>query len=125
LIWAAGFTTSAPGGGIRARILADPERQRCALCGRSIWHCRDHSGKVLAPHVDHIKPIADAGHPFDEANLQAVCSSCHSLKTNSEQHDHPIKVKSADPTGLPLDPRHAWNQERAAGGRRHHQRRDP
>jgi len=42
--------------------------------------------------VDHITPIAKGGHPFDPANLQTLCSECHTKKTaaeNSEQSRTP------------------------------------
>lgn len=35
-------------------------------------------------HVDHIKPISDGGHPFDESNLQTLCKHCHHAKTAKE-----------------------------------------
>lgn len=31
--------------------------------------------------VDHIVPIRKGGHLVDEANLQAMCASCHNRKT--------------------------------------------
>ncbi len=34
--------------------------------------------------VDHIKRVADGGHPFDESNLRTLCEYCHSEKTASE-----------------------------------------
>jgi hypothetical protein len=34
--------------------------------------------------VDHIQPITDGGHPFDPANLQTLCSTCHTEKTSTE-----------------------------------------
>jgi len=41
-------------------------------------------------HVDHITPISEGGHPFDESNLQTLCASCHEQKTAAEN-------ASADP----------------------------
>ena len=35
--------------------------------------------------VDHIKEISDGGAPFDKANLQVLCYSCHASKTQKER----------------------------------------
>ena len=35
-------------------------------------------------HVDHITPISEGGHPFDESNLQTLCEHCHKEKTAEE-----------------------------------------
>jgi 5-methylcytosine-specific restriction endonuclease McrA len=35
-------------------------------------------------HVDHITPVSDGGHPFDERNLQTLCRECHEEKTAEE-----------------------------------------
>ncbi|WP_227015888.1 HNH endonuclease [Haloarcula sp. JP-L23] len=35
-------------------------------------------------HVDHITPISQGGHPFDESNLQVLCDDCHEAKTAEE-----------------------------------------
>lgn len=39
---------------------------------------------ALATQVDHIHPLRDDGDPYDQANLQTLCASCHSRKTASE-----------------------------------------
>ena len=39
----------------------------------------------IAEHVHHIKDIADGGLPWDLSNLQALCASCHSKITRSNQ----------------------------------------
>jgi len=44
-------------------------------------HCDD----ALATDVDHIKPIEQGGSTWDRANLQPLCTSCHSTKTRQEQ----------------------------------------
>lgn len=38
----------------------------------------------LATDVDHITPISDGGDPWNHANLQPLCATCHSRKTNKE-----------------------------------------
>ncbi|QLH84984.1 HNH endonuclease [Halosimplex pelagicum] len=35
-------------------------------------------------HVDHITPVSEGGHPFDESNLQTLCKFCHREKTAEE-----------------------------------------
>ena len=61
---------------LRARFLADhPLCEECLRAGRA----------VAATDVDHIIP--HRGNPdlmWDEENLQALCHSCHSRKTASE-----------------------------------------
>jgi 5-methylcytosine-specific restriction endonuclease McrA len=44
----------------------------CAGCGR----------KPSRPFVDHITERKDGGAPFDQANLQVLCGSCHTAKTH-------------------------------------------
>jgi 5-methylcytosine-specific restriction protein A len=36
---------------------------------------------TLATIVDHIIDVAAGGAPFDEANLQPLCETCHNRKT--------------------------------------------
>lgn len=40
---------------------------------------------VIATDVDHITPIEEGGEPYDLANTQSLCASCHGKKTRSEQ----------------------------------------
>jgi len=54
---------------IRARVLI--EEPLCRRCGED------------SRHVDHIVPKSQGG-TDDRANLQALCSRCHSKKTASE-----------------------------------------
>jgi len=41
---------------------------------------------VTATVVDHVVPINEGGAPLDTANLQALCSKCHNIKSGSEAH---------------------------------------
>jgi 5-methylcytosine-specific restriction protein A len=44
-------------------------------------------GRVTASeHVDHIKPVSGPGDPlfWEPTNHQALCQSCHSIKTARE-----------------------------------------
>ena len=40
---------------------------------------------VKADIVDHIVEIKKGGHPLDMDNLQSLCRSCHTVKTNRER----------------------------------------
>ena len=46
--------------------------------------CESKDCETIAEQVDHIKPISDGGAEFDMDNLQSLCPSCHSKKTNAE-----------------------------------------
>lgn len=35
-------------------------------------------------HLDHIKPLAEGGEPFNEENIQILCRECHGKKTAKE-----------------------------------------
>ena len=56
--------------------------------------CREclKKGKVVAAtEVDHIKPHREEKDLFfDYDNLQSLCKSCHSVKTNDEKKNKPI-----------------------------------
>lgn len=74
---------------------------------------------VPATDVDHRRALKDGGAPLDQGNLASRCHACHSAKTahvdgglgNARKARAPIK--GCDVNGLPLDPQHAWNVERA------------
>ncbi|MFR0693460.1 HNH endonuclease signature motif containing protein [Enterobacterales bacterium AE_CKDN230030158-1A_HGKHYDSX7] len=50
---------------------------QCEKCGRS-------DGCL---YVDHVVELRDGGHPWDRSNLQVLCASCHSLKTQAVAKD--------------------------------------
>jgi 5-methylcytosine-specific restriction protein A len=63
------------------------DRRRWALLRRkrlSLNSICQACGDELARDVDHVVPIEQGGAPFDLANTQALCGSCHSKKTNRE-----------------------------------------
>ncbi len=55
-------------------------RQRYPLC----VECERNNRVTASAEVDHGVPLADGGEKYDEANLQALCKSCHSRKTLRE-----------------------------------------
>lgn len=46
--------------------------------------CAKSGIETLAVDVDHIKPIAQGGDPWDRGNMQPLCRPCHARKTASE-----------------------------------------
>lgn len=94
--------------------------------------CEDHKKRgdlVPATVVDHIEPpkIMDAvesGDPeriaaaralfWNRANWQSLCKLCHdSMKQRFEKTG---RVPGCSVDGLPLDPRHPWNQKQGGRG---------
>jgi 5-methylcytosine-specific restriction protein A len=63
----------------------------CAHCGRA------------ANEVDHIQPLRDGGEKYDLENLQPLCKSCHSRKTQAEMHGKPPRL-GCDVNGFPVLP---------------------
>ena len=57
---------------IRRKVLRDAKGQ-CAMCGKA------------ATVIDHITPLHLGGK--DDGNLQALCLSCHNVKTADEMRD--------------------------------------
>ena len=74
------------------------DNYQCQICGKLI------SGRA---DVDHIKRRADGGRVWDNDNLQTLCHSCHTKKTNAEKKG-PVRH---DSSGNPTDPDHPWNKE--------------
>ena len=48
---------------------------RCASCG----------ALGLQLQADHVRPLLDGGAPFDQLNLQALCTECHHAKTSDDK----------------------------------------
>ena len=59
---------------------------RCQICGKI------DTGRPL--HADHIKPIAEGGEKLDLQNGQALCHSCHSRKTATENRFGKVQTRS-------------------------------
>ena len=74
--------------------------------------CMDIRGRVVSATVaDHITP--HRGDPVLFAGpLQSLCKPCHdSWKQQAEKSG---RMRGCDAHGVPLDPAHPWNQERAS-----------
>src|SRR5262245_12823912 len=68
---------------LRTRVLRE-QTYACAQCGQV----------QLALDVDHIQPHrGDARLFWDRTNLQALCSPCHTRKTDTETRQHPTLRK--------------------------------
>ena len=68
---------------IRERIL----KRDCGLCQECLRNGRVHAvgGKPFSAFCDHIVPKVDGGTDDDE-NLQTLCRSCHTAKTDKEKN---------------------------------------
>lgn len=58
-------------------------RFRITILDRDGWKCVK-CGKRGRLEVDHIKPLWQGSKPFDPANCQSLCRSCHISKTRLE-----------------------------------------
>ena len=52
------------------------QRVRRFVLDRDGWRCRK-CGRAGALEVHHVKPLQDGGEPYDPANLQTLCRTCH------------------------------------------------
>lgn len=57
-------------------------------------HCLIQDRVTLAAEIDHIRPLAQGGARLDPDNLQALCRSCHSLKTATDRQNCIENVQS-------------------------------
>lgn len=87
----------------RWELFAKSYLERNPLC----VDCQRRGQLTPAAQVDHINPLRQGGAKFDEANLQALCGTCHSSKTAREMHGQGPRGCNTD--GVPTDPRHHWS----------------
>ena len=66
---------------LRRRVF-ERDGYRCRSCGKA--------GRLEA---DHIKPLHKGGRPYDPANLQTLCRTCHIRKTADENRHDPERQK--------------------------------
>ncbi len=85
---------------LRALVLAEEP-----ICRR----CYEYGRITAAVDVDHIDNDAANN---QRANLQALCHSCHSVKT-AQDMGAPVR-HGCDVNGMPLDPAHEWNKKSPA-----------
>ena len=68
-----------------------------------------------ATTVDHVLAIKAGGDPYPPLDqLRSLCESCHNKKTRHIEQlgrKEVPRVWGCDVNGMPLDPRHPWNQE--------------
>lgn len=81
--------------------------------------CKRDGRTVAARHADHILGFHRADGTIDEklrldpGNLQSLCPSCHSRKTNQSgeiRSRAASPVRGTAPDGTPLDPAHPWSE---------------
>ena len=84
--------------------------RRSVLSGEPLCRMCTAQGKtVVATDLDHRDNDPSNN---DLVNLQPLCASCHSRKTNRDM-GHNVRM-GADLTGQPLDPYHHWNNATGA-----------
>ena len=84
---------------VRQRILKR-DKHLCQVCLK-------RGRPTPAAEVDHVVPLFKGG-TDDDANLQAICRSCHDSKTRAEQ-GHKASG-GCDANGFPTDSRHYWSK---------------
>jgi 5-methylcytosine-specific restriction endonuclease McrA len=68
---------------VKATIYYHPDYAgwRTAVLERGGWRCVTCGQTEGRLYPDHIVEISDGGEPFDVANGQVLCASCHTKKT--------------------------------------------
>ena len=70
-------------------------RLRRRILARDSWECQA-CGKLLGrAEVDHITPVFKGGKPFEDANCQVLCVSCHIAKTRIDNGQLPDLEREA------------------------------
>ncbi|WP_425404611.1 HNH endonuclease [Hwanghaeella sp.] len=64
---------------------AEHKAWRADVVRRAQGRCERCSRKASRLFADHIREIEDGGDPLDRGNGQALCGSCHSIKTAEER----------------------------------------
>lgn len=75
-------STSERGYGTAWQKLRLMQLNRCPVCEE----CQANGRTTPGHHVDHIVPLS-AGGQHELSNLQTLCASCHSRKTNRERRE--------------------------------------
>lgn len=79
---------------------------RLRIRERDLYTCQSCKIAVQAGIVDHKVALINGGNNADD-NLQLLCESCHTDKTNL---DLGYKVKTrTNEAGMPTNPGHPWN----------------
>ena len=69
-------------------------RVRRAVFKRDGYRCR-RCGRAGRLECDHVQPLDRGGDPWDMANLQSLCRSCHVDKTAGENRREPTPGEQA------------------------------
>jgi 5-methylcytosine-specific restriction enzyme A len=77
-------------------IVINRAHRRCQAPG-----CGRREARMFA---DHIVELSDDGAPFDPANGQCLCGSCHTRKTHAARLQRQGGVNLHDPGGAPTAP---------------------
>ena len=70
-------------------------RLRRKILVRDGWECQACGRLLGLAQVDHIKPVFKGGKPFEEANCQVLCVSCHVAKTRIDKGQLPDVEREA------------------------------
>ena len=102
-----GMTQSSLYSTARWRRLRSQQLAKDPLCR----FCLDVGRETAATVVDHIEQHKNCLESFyDPDNLQSLCKKCHdNSKQLQEIHGY---SQAAGEDGLPIDPKHPWNQKR-------------
>lgn len=83
-------------------VILNRDKRLCQIClGMGRY--------ATAREVDHITPKSQGG-TDDPANLQAVCTHCHKVKTGHESRGRDYQSIGCDASGLPRDTAHHWHK---------------
>lgn len=80
--------------------------QREPLCR----YCKAQGRLIPGNHVDHINGRADRAEDYCQENLQTLCGSCHSAKTQAQEAGKEFGPRGCDEAGVPINPSHHWHQ---------------
>ena len=68
----------------RWRRVASLHKEKNPYCKK----CLDEGRKTSVEFTDHIVRIEDGGEPYDENNLQSLCTHHHNQKSGKEAHGY-------------------------------------
>jgi 5-methylcytosine-specific restriction endonuclease McrA len=63
-----------------ANEVADRDGWRCVRCRRRVYRYEGGGSFPDSLHVDHVRPLALGGDPWDTRNCQTLCRDCNLAK---------------------------------------------